>query len=459
MPRRIRTASPLARVGASAAVLAAIVGSASLVLSQTPPTRTVVYSSQVAAPLGASEADVAPPPTLFDVRDAIAGARSVGETAARAATAAVPEVPWGRWGLARVPIDPDAMRLDEARNRYVVDLPDGAVAVLTLDVELQQRIRVAVGRYEEPGEAIVAIEPSTGRVLGMVDDSARSDVGDGLARRAYAYAASTFKVVTGAALIGEGYATPQTETCYHGGGSSVELAHLDESPDDTSCVTLSTAMATSANVVFARLADRHLDPATLQGWAERLGYNARIPFEAPLEISRAELPDSRLRFAQSAAGFRYSWLSPLHGALIEAAIANDGTMMVPALVERIEEADGTIRYAHEPVVWREAMSADLARQLRETQLPTCSTGTARSYFGQRDGFPASITAWGKTGTLSNRSVDGDDPANIYTYTWFIGAGEADGREVAVSGLAVNSDLWWVKGGFLASEAVLGALAD
>ena len=444
------------RILAIASVLAALVLGARVVPGQTLQ-RSVIYVAPIAAPPGIESAEDLEP---IDPLAVMAAAAQVGETVALALGAAgesVPSVPWNEFGLAHRAIDPADARYDEERGRYVVDLDGGHTAVLTYTASLQRHLEAVLARYNEPGEAIVVVEPSTGRVLAMADDGADPGMGPGLARAPRAYAASTFKVITGAALLDVGAVTPDTRHCYSGGGSGFQLRQLTPSPDEGTCVTFTEAMARSSNLVFGRFADQFLLPDQLQEVAERFGYNTTIPFEAPLERSIATLPSDRLEFARSAAGFRHTQLTPLHGALIEAAIANDGVMMVPTLVDIVEDENGEQIYQHRPTEWRRVLSAEVAQALEETQRLTCTVGTARSDFSQRRGWPGSVRAWGKTGTLSNRSVDGEEPDPSYIFRWFTGVAELDGEQLAVSGLTVTTARWWIKGTYLASEAVLNGL--
>jgi cell division protein FtsI/penicillin-binding protein 2 len=150
-------------------------------------------------------------------------------------------------------------------------------------------------------------------------------------------------------------------------------------------------------------------------------------------------------------------MSPLHGAMIQAAIANEGMMMVPSLVDRMEDGAGKEVYRLEPKVWKTSVSPDVADQLLETTSTTCTTGTARNYFAGNAKFPAAVRAWGKTGTLSNRNADGSEPNPFLTYSWFVGIGDRDGRRMAVGALVVNTPTWWIKGSFLGSEALRAAL--
>jgi len=242
--------------------------------------------------------------------------------------------------------------------------------------------------------------------------------------------------------------------------SGFSLTQLDATETSGNCETLTEAMSRSSNLVFGRLADRHLTPEVLQRYADAFGYNRSIPFEMPLERSRAVIPtDSRLEFGRSAAGFRHTWLTPLHGAMIQAAIANDGVMMVPTIVDRIEDRQGEILYEHGPVEWRTVLSTEAADQVEITLGRTCTHGTARNFFAERDGWPADIRVYGKTGTLSNRPVEGPEPNPLHTFTWFTGYTPYQGGHLAVAGLVVNEPTWWIKGSYLAAESLLATATD
>ena len=415
-------------------------------------------SYAISAPAGVPLHALRPPPSPLQVLSAkYAATRAIGQ-AIDTARAAVPEVPWGRWGLADVQIKGSAIRFDDARGHYVAALDDGRIAVLTWDPRVQRRLQDVVRRSGEPGEAVVAMEPATGRVLAMVSDGSSDETGANLARRAYAWSASNFKVLTAAALFERGKATPTTEVCFHGGGDGFSLDMLRDNPAlDTLCISVTRAMAISANVVFGKLADRHLNADALQETAERFGYNHRIPFEMEVETSGFEAPTERLEFAMAAAGFRHSKMSPLHGAMIQAAIANGGVMMVPTMVARIENADGTLAWEHHPVEWMQSASRENAELLRQTESNTCVNGTARADFSARPGWPATITSWGKTGTLLNRQLDGSLTTAPLMYQWFTGFSQRGEREVAVAALVVQNPSWEIRGTYLASEAVLAAL--
>lgn len=410
-------------------------------------------------PANTTESDLRPPPTPLQIVAATLGANKHVDDALTRARAAIPEVPWGTWGLADVRIEASQIRFDAVRERYVVALEDGRTAILTLEPNIQKRVERAMARATEPGEATVVVEPETGRVLALADDGDK-EFGENLARRSYAWAASTFKLITAAAIFSYTHETSSTQTCFHGGGQGVTEDLLRDNKElDTLCISFQRAMALSANVVFARHADRLLQPAQLQKVANDFGFNTKIPFEMTVERSSFITPTDRLEFARAAAGFQHSRMSPLHGALIEATIANGGVMMVPTIVASIEDAQGNTVWTHHPVEWRTVLDGPQAQQMLDVQATTCVNGTAAADFGSRAGWPTAIRTWGKTGTLLNRSEEGVVPNDPRTYKWFTGIAEREDQRIAVTSLVVQNPSWQIRGSYLASEAVLGAFLN
>lgn len=226
---------------------------------------------------------------------------------------------------------------------------------------------------------------------------------------------------------------------------------------DTRCVNLVEAMANSINVYFARLTNDHLTPGTMDSWVDRFAFNTEIPFELDVEPSLVTVPRNRLERARMAAGFRHSHLSPLHGALVAAAVANAGTLMRPTIVAQIIDSQGEIIYEHQPTVWRDVMLPATARTLTRALSQTTISGTARRYFADREGWPEDLLVAGKTGTLSNRSEDGTEADPSLTFSWFVGFAPIDAPEVAVAGLVYNTERWHIKGAYLASEAIIRLL--
>jgi cell division protein FtsI/penicillin-binding protein 2 len=337
-------------------------------------------------------------------------------------------------------------------GRYVVELENGAKATLTLDVELQAYLEKMFVRHKMPHGSTVVLEPETGRVLAMVSHTDAEPALDDLARTPRAPSASVFKVISSAALLEEGKIGPTDKVCYHGGRSRLTERNIKGSKKyDRKCARLGSAIAWSINSIIAKLAYKHLSKKKLDAWVERFGYNSDIPFELPVAKSKAEIVDDSLERARTAAGFWHTYLSPLHGAMIGATIANDGVMMQPSIIERYEHPEREFVYEFEARELRRVVSKKTARRLRKMMKRTTTVGTARRYFKHRKGFPGHITVGGKTGTLYERKP------NFLGFTWFVGFASnsklAD-HDIAVSGLAVNHPKWRIKGGYAASEAVV-----
>jgi len=352
--------------------------------------------------------------------------------------------------LAYPPALPGGLSRIELRDdRYVVSLEDGSVATLTLDVAVQQALTELYAKNEVPHAALVAIEPKTGRVLAYVSHESADDVdrmGD-VAGSAFAPSASVFKMVTASALLEDvkGVET-DTRVCYHGGASVLADDEIvGNSKLDTDCVDLGTAFGRSTNAVFAKLAHRHLDTEALEDWSARFGYNEAIPFNFELEPSVANIPNDPLERARTAAGFWHTTLSPFHGAVMAAAVANGGVAMRPNIVESIVDAHGAEVYRFQPVPYKRIMQLETARKVADLMVRTTTVGTASRYFRKLD-LPPGFTPVGKTGTLARRRP-------YLQYSWFVGFAPIEAPEIAVAALVCNPPKWRIKGTLAGAEAI------
>jgi cell division protein FtsI/penicillin-binding protein 2 len=331
-------------------------------------------------------------------------------------------------------------RLDPSTGRYVASLGSGR-AILTIDPRLQARLEKTLASYAVPWGATVLLEPGTGRVLAMAEHSDAEPQRKGIATAAFAPAASVFKIVTAAALLEQGV-RPGDEVCFHGGKHRLQPKLLADDPRrDRTCFSLATAFGHSANVVFAKLAERGLDPAVLRSTAGRFLFNGEIPFSRPIEMSRADFPADPFQLANTAAGFGAVKLSPLHAALLASIVANGGQFVPPALIESVEGAS-----APAPRTPVRVVDEGVAGALGEMMRSTCSEGTARRAFRRASGPLRGVSVAGKTGSLT-------DPTPYRDYTWFVGFAPADHPQVVVATLIVNGRLWRVRAPMVAKDAL------
>jgi cell division protein FtsI/penicillin-binding protein 2 len=319
---------------------------------------------------------------------------------------------------------------------YQARTDDGKIARLSIDPNLQGQMAKLLKMYKPVGAAVVALDPKTGKVLAL------AEYGDGAATRPLYPAASVFKIITGAALLEKGV-SPDVETCYHGGMHGIVGKLLQDKPRlDRRCLSLSMALARSANVVFAKMAVKHLDGDDLRKQAERFLFNKPI-FDQPVEQSSATIPDgSGLDFAKSAAGFGQVKLSPMHAALIAAAVGNGGIAEEPSLLDEVDGADVP------PTGSMRLMNPETAVSLREMMKLTVSSGTATSSFRERHkNVLGDISVAGKTGSLSTHKGPFKD------YSWFVGFAPADDPRIAVAVVVVNGLKWRVHAPYIAREAL------
>jgi penicillin-binding protein A len=343
----------------------------------------------------------------------------------------------------------DLLRLDVRPQRVTTPLTEGRQAELTLDPVLQRSIRAEMEGYRIPRSGVVVMEVKTGRILAYASYVAEGEKVD-VNVRADAPAASVFKVVTGAALIEKAGLGSETEQCYHGGKSRIAPDELEDNPRrDKWCATLGIAMGRSLNVVFARLAQKHITPEDLTAVGGAFGFGAPVPFVVPNQASELKLPNDPLEFARASAGFWHSTLSPLAGASLAQTVANGGVTLEPRIVASVLK-DRELLWKDErgPRIVRRAVKPETAAELTRMMTQTVSSGSAFKSFHDNAGkaYLPDISVAGKTGTLG-------DPDGSRLYTWFVGFAPADAPEIAVSALVVNNPSWHIKAPQLARDAL------
>lgn len=331
-------------------------------------------------------------------------------------------------------------------GQMLATLGNDWLAELTTDVELQAIATTALNRARVPFGAVVVLNPKTGDVLAMADrydekhESAPRLSKDGpphLALRAVAPAASVYKIITSVALLENGL-KPDLRYPYSYAKRLINKSHLEAPGRGAQLATLAEALAKSNNGFFARESDQRLDREKMDLIARRFGFNRIVPFPLATDASTARVPRSPLERARMAAGFWHTRLTPLHGALIAAAVANDGKLPTPRLVKSLVAPDGRRVKAPDRGPFAEAMSPETARELRKMMAKTVRAGTARRAFKKWPAALRNITVGGKTGTLAIREP--------YTfYTWFVGYAPVEDPEVAIAVMVGNGRLWWQRG--------------
>jgi penicillin-binding protein A len=348
-----------------------------------------------------------------------------------------------------------AETIRRAGRRYIADLTNGGRAELTLDPRLQESTEGVLRAFQIPFGAAVVVSVPDGRVLALVGQSAADPrLGPAeLALRAWAPAASVFKVISATALVENGV-MGSTRTCYHGGVSSIVADNLVDLPAiDRRCETLAFGLGKSQNAIFAKLATRHLTAGELARVGRSFGFDEAIPFELPIEPSHLEVPGDDLEFARTAAGFWHSTLSPMHGALLAAAIANRGEMPAPMLIDRAIDRTGRL-IAPPMAAPRHVVGPAAAKEVGRMMELTTRIGTAKGTFRDKRGrrlLPVEVA--GKTGTLSAETDRG-----YVGYSWFVGYAPAERPAIAFAVVLGNNPNWRIKATYVGRHIVSEYLA-
>src|SRR3712207_1400560 len=155
---------------------------------------------------------------------------------------------------------------------------------------------------------------------------------------------SIFKVIVSAAALSTGRYTPDTvipaPQDYTLPGTSTTLENFGGSACDPSGQqSLLDALTVSCNTAFAQLGI-DLGEQQVRDMAEAFGIDGE-GFDIPLTVEGSTLGEieSDAALGQTSIGQRDVQLTPLQAAMIASAVANDGTLMSPYLVDQVRAPD------------------------------------------------------------------------------------------------------------------------
>ncbi|MFF0470274.1 peptidoglycan D,D-transpeptidase FtsI family protein [Micromonospora zamorensis] len=338
---------------------------------------------------------------------------------------------------------------DRFKDMFTGDDTGGGNVLLTLSKRAQDTAYDQLGNNQVGAKkgAVIAVDPRTGAVQALVSmpsfdpnplashDGAEAtaafnklekDPAEPLKNRALSETlppGSTFKIVVAAAALENGISqttqipagsswTPPTS------GSPIRNAAASICPEPK--VTLMEAVTESCNTGFAQLGVR-LGAETLKEKARQFGFEQEDLTVGQLgegglrtEASRTgdmQNPDGSTdpaALAQSSIGQNNVTMTPLEGAMIAGAVANNGSQMRPYLVRQLLAPDRTTSYyTAKARELRQPVDAQVATALREMMVSVVENGTGRK--AAINGY----TVGGKTGTAQS-APDRPD------HGWFIG---------------------------------------
>ncbi|MFF4601858.1 peptidoglycan D,D-transpeptidase FtsI family protein [Streptomyces sp. NPDC001339] len=338
----------------------------------------------------------------------------------------------------------DRLALNRAKDILTGEKPRGGDILTTINGKAQKAAYKALTDLKAKG-AVVALDPRNGNVLAMAstpsyDPSAFAAMGDAskfaeldkdkskpLSNRALRETyppGSTFKILTAAAALEHGVisdinAKTDAPAPYQLPLSTMKVGN-DVKGAPCANASLKTGMQWSCNNVFLDTALK-VGKDKMRETAEKFGFNSEIYDKdlGDLKASKSLYPEKldKPQTAMTGMGQGSLTSTPMQMAMVTAALANDGKLMMPHVVDELRGPDLSTIQKFEPKQMSQAVSADTAKKVQEMMEYTVNEGTASK--AKIDG----VTVGGKTGTAQH-GVDVNDER---PYAWFVSyAKQADG---------------------------------
>jgi cell division protein FtsI/penicillin-binding protein 2 len=284
--------------------------------------------------------------------------------------------------------------------------------------------------------AVVALDPSTGKILALAsypsyDPSSfagnststdrkawtkhqkKYDPHDPMLNRALRETyppGSTFKVVTAsAALENNLYSSADTATNsplpWTMPGTTTQLKNEGNIPCKNA--TLREALRVSCNTVFGKVG-ADLGNAKMLAEAKKFGFDAEqfTPIRSSASVFSDNMNSSQT--ALSSIGQYNTAATPLQMAMVASAVANDGKLMKPYMVDKLQSANVDTIAQTEPEQLSQPLSSKNAQILQSMMETVVKDGTGKN--AQISG----VTVGGKTGTAQHGVANSENP-----YAWFL----------------------------------------
>ncbi|WP_235557985.1 penicillin-binding transpeptidase domain-containing protein [Sphaerimonospora mesophila] len=279
---------------------------------------------------------------------------------------------------------------DERETLHTLKGKPGEEVRTSLDPRVQRAAADAVRDLEKPA-SLVAVRPSTGEILAVVNNKG----GFNRALDGRYPPGSTFKAVTAAGLLAAGLTPSSTVSCPREANvGGLKIRNSDH--EAFGSLSFLDSYAHSCNTTFAPLAAAKLGAQKLYDLAGDFGFNQPLDIGVPATKGSMPKATSDAELAAESFGQGRITASPLVMAGVAAAIA-DGSWRPPTLVPSLKQKSSP-----------KPLPGGVAEQLRSMMKAVVTKGTAR---GAR--LPSGTA--GKTGTAEF----GTGP-KLDSHAWFAG---------------------------------------
>ncbi|GAA2428194.1 peptidoglycan D,D-transpeptidase FtsI family protein [Streptomyces mauvecolor] len=330
----------------------------------------------------------------------------------------------------------------------------GGDVLTTIDPAVQKAGFQALGNKEG---AAVAMDPKTGRILGMVStpsydpskiagsSSADGDVWKQLsedksqpmlnrALRQPLAPGSTFKLVVASAALENGlYSSIDEKTTspnpYRMPGTTTDLRNESASAPCENA-SIRTALEYSCNNVFGKMAV-DLGQDKVRAMAEKFGFND-AKLDVPVRAQASVYPKNMNASSTALSGIGQFDVTatPMQMAMVSAAIANDGVMSSPHMVSKVTDSKGSTLQSYSDSDGKRIMSSKTAQQMYSAMVSVVTDGTGSN------AKIGGLEVGAKTGTAQHGVDNSKKP-----YAWFTSFAKdaKTGKEVAVAVVIQDSD--------------------
>jgi len=318
---------------------------------------------------------------------------------------------------------------------------DGNDIYLTIDQKIQTFLEDAMDNVvkEYKPKKIIAIvaDPKTGNILAMGQrPSFQPKTKDGIDKSWHNEAVetsfepgSTMKIFTLAAAVQEKKFDPNE--MYQSGSYRVtekDKAIHDHNGSGWGPISYLEGVQRSSNVAFAKIANEKLGFDTFREYLTKFGFDKPTGIELPDETSgkiQFTYPIEKITTAYG----QGTAITPIQQIQAATAIANDGKMVKPHVVEKIVNHDtGETIKEVSPEVVSTPISAETAKQVRDIleTVVTSPKGTGGRY--KLDGYSVA----GKTGTANIPGPDGKYLTGVNNYIFsFLGMAPKENPKLIV----------------------------
>jgi peptidoglycan glycosyltransferase len=201
-------------------------------------------------------------------------------------------------------------------------------------------------------------------------------------------------------------------------------------------VTLEYGFTHSDNVIFAQ-AGVETGAKTWLDYNRRFYVGRQIPFDLPVRVSNVTRVDGNLgtnQLGENAFGQGIDSVTPLQMMMFDNAIADNGTLMRPTLIEKIVDPNGAVVQSFTPQPLGTPISSTTAGQVRQAMYGVVQCGSGR--FGVTPAYNPQLyqSPWhiiGKTGT-------GQAPgANVGAQSWLLTQSPYENPQLTIVAMKEN----------------------